>query len=530
MKIFCLAIIWVSLCLHFSNAQPTFQKTYGGSNTDFAYAVQRTTDDGYIVTGFTQSFGAGSRDVSLIRTDRHGNTIWTKIYGGSDTDYGWTVQQTSDGGFIIGTHSGSFGVGSHDVLLIKTNAIGDILWTKVYGGSSADGAYSLQQTADGGYIIAAHTNSFGAGMHDIYLIKTDANGDTVWTKTYGAGSQDYLRAVQQTADGGYIMVAHSDGFGAGSSDVYVVRANENGDTLWTRSYGGSGGDFGYSIRQIIDGGFIIAGYTSSFGAGRSDVYLLKIDGDGDISWAKTYGGSAADYGYSVRQTSDRGFIIAGQTFSFGANGDVYLIRTDTEGNLLWSYAYGGAAEDKGWSVQQANDGGYIIAGHTASFGEGGADIYLIKTDLNGDSGCNQIATATEVSDASTTINPTRTSVGAGAVENSAATIITNTAITETLLCQTVTGLHEEKSSPENILQIYPNPLNSRATLTIPNIEQYPSGLKIVIYDILGREVRRIENIRTGEIEISRDNLSGGVYLYKVLHEKDVLQTGKIMIR
>ena len=156
------------------NAQITFQKTYGGTNVDYAYSVQQTIDDGYIIAGYTTSFGAGSRDVYLIRTDVKGNAVWTKTFGESNTDYAYTVQQTTAGGFIAGAHSGSFGTGSHDVYVIKCDANGDIVWTKVYGGSSADGAYSIQQTVDGGYIIAAHVNSFGAGQHDVYLIKTDA--------------------------------------------------------------------------------------------------------------------------------------------------------------------------------------------------------------------------------------------------------------------------------------------------------------------------------------------------------------------
>jgi len=511
------------------NAQVTFQKIFGGSATDLAHAVQVTANGGYIVAGYTVSFGAGSRDVALIRLDEYGNTLWAKAYGESNTDYGWTVDQTTDGGFIVGTHSESYGAGSHDVMLLKTDGNGNIAWVKYYGGSSADGAYSLQQTSDGGLIIAAHTNSFGAGAHDIYLIKADANGDTLWTKTYGANSQDYLQGIHQTADSGYIMAAYSSGFGAGSNDFYLVRANSLGDTLWTKSYGGSGSDVGYSVQQTTDGGFIVAGYTTSFGAGNNDVYLIKLDPGGQIIWAKTYGGSGADYSYSVRQTSDGGFIAAGQTYSFGTNGDVYLLRTDGNGNHLWSYAYGGAGEDKAWSVKQTPDNGYIVAGYTRSFGEGNEDIYTIKTDASGNSGCNEMPTPTISGDAATVISKTLTSVSSGAIESIAGNLQVTTTITENLLCQNVTGIPEEEIENQGV-QLYPNPLKTQAKLNIGNTEKYPSGLTLLMYDILGRQVLRIDDIRSEEIVISRGKLPAGVYFYKVAHRKEILKTGKIVLQ
>ncbi len=524
-----LSCFLMSIYAQIANAQVTFQKTFGGTGTDLAHAVQLTADGGYIVAGYTFSFGAGNRDVVLVRLDELGNTVWSKIYGENNADYGWTVDQASDGGFIVGAHSESYGAGSHDVMLIKTDGNGNINWVKYYGGSSADGAYSMQQTADGGFIVAAHTNSFGAGVHDLYLIKTDENGDTLWTKTYGASSQDYLQGVYQTADGGYIAAAYSAGFGAGSNDFYLVRANNSGDTLWTNSYGGSGSDVGYSVQQTTDGGFIVAGYTTSFGAGNNDVYLIKLDPNGNVLWAKTYGGSGADYSFSVRQTADGGFVVAGQTFSFGSNGDAYLIRTDNNGNHLWSYAYGGNGEDKAWSVKQAGDGGYVIAGYTNSFGEGNQDIYIIKTDADGNSGCNQMLAPTITGDAATLISKTLTSVSSGAIESAAGNIQISTTITENLLCQTVTGIPEEKIEDQEF-QLYPHPFKTQTKIKIGNIEKYPGGLTLLIFDILGRQVQRIDNIHSAEIVISRGTLPAGVYFYKLNHAKQILKTGKLIIQ
>jgi len=354
-------------------------RIYGGSDRDVAYSVQQITDGGYIITGSTRSFGAGYEDVWLLKTDTNGDTLWTRIYGGSSIDYGYSVQQTSDGGYIVAGYTMSFGAGIHDVWLLKTDADGDTLWTHTYGGSSSDAAYSVQQTTDGGYIVAGYTWSFGAGLSDLWLIKTDANGDTLWTHTYGGSSIDWGRSVRQTTDGGYIIAGHTMSFGAGSDDVWLLKTDADGDTLWTHTYGGSSSDAAYSVQQTTDGGYIVAGETFSFGAGRYDVWLLKTDTNGDTLWTHTYGGSDVDWGQSVRQTTDGGYIITGKTGSFGAGmADVWLIKTDANGDSLWTRIYGGSDDDYGWYVQQTDDGGYIVAGYTYSFGAGWSDVWLLK--------------------------------------------------------------------------------------------------------------------------------------------------------
>ena len=208
---------------------------------------------------------------------------------------------------------------------------GQIGWTKTYGGGDWDWGYSIQQTLDGGYIVAGETQSFGVGWTDVYLIKTDANGDVIWTKTYGGSGGDCGNSVQQTSDGGYIIVGGITYF---DCDVYLIKTDANGDVEWTKTYGGSGEDCGNSVQQTSDGGYIIVGKTTSFGAGASDVYLIKTDANGNAEWTKTYGGGGEDCGNSVQQTSDGGYIIVGGTTSFGAGGgDVYLIKTDAYGNV-----------------------------------------------------------------------------------------------------------------------------------------------------------------------------------------------------
>jgi hypothetical protein len=226
-----LALLSVSLVALFTQYAyaVTFAKTYGGTGYDHAFSVQQTSDGGYIVAGVTYSFGAGNEDIILIKTDANGNIIWAKTYGGTDNDRVYSVQQTSDGGYILAGGKYSFGGSWVDIFLIKTDASGNVQWAKTYGGTSWYEAYSVQQTSDGGYIVTGYTLSFGAGNLDIFLIKTDANGNIIWAKTYGGTDDDHASSVQQTSDGGYIVTGITYSFGAGSADIFLIKTDANGN-------------------------------------------------------------------------------------------------------------------------------------------------------------------------------------------------------------------------------------------------------------------------------------------------------------
>jgi hypothetical protein len=355
-----------------------WEKTFGGSDSAWGRSVQQTSDGGYIIAGET-SFGAGLSNVYLIKTDSGGKQEWQKTIGGSYSEYGLSVKQTGDGGYIIAGWTTSFGAGDADVYLIKTDSAGNLLWQRTFGGNSEDIGYSVQQTFDGGYIIAGKTYSFGAGFTDVYLIKTDSAGNLMWQKTFGGSDEDIGISVLQTTDGGYIIVGYTESFAEGYyGDVYLIKTDPNGDLLWQKTFGGNGLDGGDSIQRTIDGGYIIVGTTASVGAWDYDVYLIKTDLEGNLQWQKTFGGGENEFGESVQQTSDGGYIIAGSTVDVNKErSDVYLVKTDSAGNLQWQKTFGGSDDDYGYSVQQTTDGGYIVAGTTYSFGTGG-DVYLIK--------------------------------------------------------------------------------------------------------------------------------------------------------
>ncbi|MDD5529901.1 MAG: T9SS type A sorting domain-containing protein [bacterium] len=369
----------------FAGAPDTlWTRTFGGTNYDEAYSVQQTKDSGFIIAGMTSTAGteAIAPDVYLIKINSSGNTLWTKHFGGTLDDYGYSVQQTSDNGFIIVGYTRSSGAGSEDVYIIKTNSSGDTLWTRTFGGATVDNGKSVQQTSDGGFIITGYTNSFGAGGYDVYLIKMNSSGNTLWTKTYGGVQSDVGYSVSETPDGGFIIAGTTYSFGAGNYDVYLIRTNSSGDTLWTKTFGRADDDYGYSVRFISGKteGFIIVGTTHSFGAGSYDVYLIRTNSSGDTLWTRTFGGTNGDGGNSIFETQDSGFIITGHTSSFGAGGydNIYLIRTNSSGDTLWTKTVGGTKDDYGYSVQQTQDGGFIIAGWTTSFGAGMEDVYLIR--------------------------------------------------------------------------------------------------------------------------------------------------------
>jgi hypothetical protein len=394
-----------------TSLSPHFCKAIGGPASEEGNSLIQTSDGGYAIAGFTQSFGAGKWDVYVVKLDANGNLQWTKTIRGGG---GSSLIQTADGGYAIAGDTYSFGAGLLDVYVVKLDAHGNLQWTKTIGGKKEDIGFSLVQTSDGGYAIAGFTQSFGAGKWDVYVVKLDANGNLQWTKTIGGPKDDQGFSLIQTSDGGYAVAGFTKSFGAGEADVYVVKLDANGNLQWTKTIGGEYFDGGSSLIQTTDGGYAIAGATQSFGAGLLDVYVVKLDANGNLQWTKTIGGPASEIGnsHSLIQTADGGYAIAGFTQSFGAGEwDVYVVKLSANGNLQWTKTIGEKDWDEGHSLIQTSDGGYVIAGSTSSFGAGGADVYVIKLDKNGKA-CCAVSQTSQVGSGGTLSSPT-SSIGSG---------------------------------------------------------------------------------------------------------------------
>jgi hypothetical protein len=364
----------------------TWERTFGGDSADAGRSVRRTSDGGYIIAGQTRSQGAGGSDAWLSKTDSAGNEIWNRTFGDKNPDAAEVAEPTSDGGFVVIGRTWSYGAGGWDAWLIKTDANGNEAWSKTFGGPEHDYAESGQQTADGGYVFTGTTESYSdSGCNDIWLTKTAANGNELWSSTFNPGSGHAGgSSVQQTADGGYIVAGWTEPrSGQGNGDLVLLKTDTDGNLTWLLTFGTADDEWGNSVRQTADGGYIVLGVVES-DDGNTDMWLVKTDSAGNVTWRRTFDHGTVDMGNSVLQTADGGYVLAGSAATSDSFvGDAWIIRTDADGNELWDKTFGGTGSDGASCVIQASDGGYVVTGSTGSTGTGKDDVWLLKIDSQG---------------------------------------------------------------------------------------------------------------------------------------------------
>jgi len=417
-------------------------KVFGGSDYDRFYSIQQTSDGGYIAVGETGSYGAGDMDAFISKLDSSGNLSWAKTIGGNLYDRFYSIQQTSDGGYIAAGGSESYGAGEgyRDIFISKLDSSGNLSWTKIIGGGLYEDAYSIQQTSDGGYIVGGYTNGYGAGNLDALISKLDSSGNLSWTKTIGGGNEDYINSIQQTSDGGYIVAGATENYGAGGMDIFISKLDSSGNLSWTKTLGGGSFEVGYSAQQTSDGGYIVAGYTYSYGEGYNDALISKLDSSGNLSWTKTLGGDFYEYidNYSAQQTSDGGYIISVFTNSYGSGYyDTLISKLDSSGNFSWAKTIGGSGLDSAYSIQQTSDGGYIAVGQTDSYGVGGRDAFIAKLDSSGNiSSCSACQSALPIvsSVSPSTSSPTPIVSSVSLSTSSPTPSVSSPSLTETTVC------------------------------------------------------------------------------------------------
>ena len=367
-----------------SPPEEEWNRTYGGSGIERAEHILQTSDGGYLIAGTTRLCDDCSSDLWLVRTGPNGNEQWNKTIGVSHDSSFDFIQQTPDGGYILAGRTVSSGINHWDLWLLKSDTNGNEQWNKTFKLDGYDRTSHIWQTSDGGYILAGHIhperNPDPKGKviytdSDAAIIKTDKNGNPEWNRTFGGLKDEYARIVQQTSDGGYILAGGTESYGSGKRDIWLVRTDPEGEEQWNRTYGGNSRDRANSVRQTFDGGFIIAGGTESYGAGHSDFFLVKTDRNGNEQWNRRFGGEGPEFNSYMEQTTDGGFILGGKTLSF--NGNYWLIKTDADGNMQWDRIFGYELE----SFLQISDGCFILTGVTRSKQDG--NILLTKTDPEG---------------------------------------------------------------------------------------------------------------------------------------------------
>lgn len=402
-------------------------KDYGTDSVEEANQIIQTIDGGYATVGYSMSLHGSYRNIYFIKTTNAGIVSWTKHIGGLGYENGTSIVQTVSGEYFIGGTSKYKSDGLFDFYLVKTDINGDTLWTKKYGGIQNEEANSMHQTSDGGFILSGYSESFSFGSKDFYLVKTNSIGDTLWTKHYGGKLGEISNSVRQTSDGGYIMIGNSESFGLSTENMYVVKTNSIGDTLWTKTYGQVGRySGGFDIIQTKDGGYAATGFIkTAYPYGFTDLYLVKIDVYGNVQWEKEF---------KIEPT-----------------------------NIFYTGS-------RGLSILQTSDGGFAISGYWTSGST--SELLFIKTDNKGTVGLNELQS------------------------NSAFTV-------------------------------FPNPFNQSATLQFENSQNKKCTL--TLFDSEGRIVRTISNIISDNIEIERNNLKSGLYFYQLRTDAELCATGKFII-
>ncbi len=311
------------------------------------------------------SMTKGRYGIWVVKIDSRGNTQWTKTFGSDYYEWAESVIPVKDGGYIVASKTYTFGEGYDGINLMKLDSKGNMLWVREFDDND-DKPFS--EPLGQGSLIAGRTYAENDTGYGVYLAKTGRDGDYLWMKTFG---NDYLAwgyTAVSTENGSFVTTAMEEDFlPADGADVYLVRRDKSGEYSWTRKFGGDKYDRGYSVEPAADGGFIISGITFSYGAGEDDFYIIKTDREGKLTWENTYGGAGRDRAYDAQQALDGGFIAAGATTSYGSGGyDAYVVKVDRDGDTIWAKAYGGAGDDSAHSIALTKDGGYIFAGASNS--------------------------------------------------------------------------------------------------------------------------------------------------------------------
>jgi hypothetical protein len=372
MPILCVILVLCACPAKEEGPETAWGHIIGGSGCDTGQAVAVTSDGGYIVAGYTDSYIVGESRIYLIRLDEDGDTLWTDTHGSVPLQ-AFDIIQTSDGNYLVTGHEP--GSGGGDVFCMKINEDGSVLWENTYGGTGSDIGFAAAPTADGGGLVCGWTVADSTGSKNVYIVRIDGNGDTLWTRNYGGAEDDFGTALCPVDNGGFVVTGWTESYGGGSDDIYLLRLDDNGDTLWTRTYGDQNQDYGEGVIQNHEGNYMVCGVIQDADEAMSRIFLFQVDANGDSVWLQTYDDGFA---YDVAQADDNGYVLAGSHFYSFPDRNAYVLRTDINGLALWEKSFGDDANDGGYEVIQTGDGGFLMVGETESFGAGSRDVYIMK--------------------------------------------------------------------------------------------------------------------------------------------------------
>ena len=469
------------------NAQTLFKKTYGGAGNDLCNAAVQAFDGGFLLAGSTGTNGNGNSDGYLVKIDSTGNYLWSKMYGGLEIETFNSIIETQDSGIVMVGTTNSTGTGGYEIYVVKTDSLGNLLWTKTFGGFDWEFGNSVVETNELLLLIGGETFSFGQGNNDMYIIRTDKNGDSLWTKTYGGKEEEACRKAIELPNGDLAFCGYSSSYGKGKKDMYVITANSLGDTLWTKTFGGSKDDEANDIIHCIDDEFLIVGYSSSFGNGGKDYSVYKIRTDGNLNWNIDYSWvDGEDEFKSVKEFPNGGYAILGSTTSFGGGKTDYHINF-TGANSGWalpgkSPTFWDTENELPSEVLILENGGFVLAGSTNSSGSGKYDFFIIKSD--------------------TALFPDNT--------------------TETI------GFNEPVNIIEvsnNKVKIHPNPFKETVYIDIDN-----NFLKntIHIYNVLGELIYADNFNSKSNSQLNLGLLETGIYFIKIISDNQIVYSKKVI--
>jgi hypothetical protein len=461
-------------------------------------------------------------DAYLVKTDSIGNLLWSKTYGGAGEDICYYVSVCSDSGYILTGASSASNI-NYDVMLIRTDKNGNLLWQKYFGGSNDDYGWYVLQANDGGFVVTGFTSSF-SGTFDGYLIKTDANGNMLWNKTFGGTGTDELYGFNKTNDGGYIVAGETTTNSFGNSDIWLIRLDSIGDTLWTKQYGRSTEDGGNTAIQTSDGGFAVAGDIHSFTTpGAHNAALLKTDSNGNLQWVNVYGSNpGAEISYDMVQNADKGYSLLCNSTVYGAGTkDVMLVTTDSLGNLKWARTYGDSLYEDCWSMQPTGNG-YAFAAESRSFTNGQGDIYFVRTDPFGNSGCHDAPVTPGVR------NPVM-QTRSGITISSGGSVLTHNLTAGNPSTVTIDPCNPQSAGEWNEgvnVSVFPNPAHDILNIETEGFQQ---GMEFTLYDVCGRKTGSI-TLDKNKTALDPKNIPAGAYIFMVSENGKIIMRGKIIVQ